>query len=273
MIKIATARTEEQWVAIATQSPRRELAAKVAQVRNKAQARRRNPGQRELLPAAPQMEALAREAPVRVGLEMSAEQFARYEALWEQLYKLGGVPAGADRSEVLLEALSGRVDELRGGTSSNASDCEHRTCREPAPRGAHRAKPPGFQIHVHQCPDCERASIQTSGGEKPIGPAEVERIRCDAILAAPKQRARSAIPPRTRREVLARDRHRCRTPGCTRTRFLEIHHRRPAARGGGNEPENLVTLCSACHRLAHNCGTRNTEVWSRESATTSPALE
>lgn len=40
-------------------------------------------------------------------------------------------------------------------------------------------------------------------------------------------------------------------PGCGRTRFLEVHHLRPRSRGGSNDPDNLVTLCSTCHRHAH----------------------
>ncbi|MBU2502534.1 HNH endonuclease, partial [bacterium] len=54
------------------------------------------------------------------------------------------------------------------------------------------------------------------------------------------------------RRVLARDGHRCQGPGCTNTRFLEVHHVLPRARGGTNRPDNLITLCSACHRHIHD---------------------
>jgi 5-methylcytosine-specific restriction endonuclease McrA len=57
-----------------------------------------------------------------------------------------------------------------------------------------------------------------------------------------------------RREVLARDRHRCRRKGCRHTRFLEVHHLVPRRQGGRNEPENLVTLCTGCHSLWHENG-------------------
>jgi hypothetical protein len=50
------------------------------------------------------------------------------------------------------------------------------------------------------------------------------------------------------------DGHRCAQPGCRNTRFLEVHHRRARELGGGNAAENLVTRCSACHRLAHEQG-------------------
>jgi 5-methylcytosine-specific restriction endonuclease McrA len=67
----------------------------------------------------------------------------------------------------------------------------------------------------------------------------------------PEKRNTSTIPPATRRKVLARDRHRCQAPGCEHTKFLEVHHVESRADGGGNKPENLITLCSACHRLWH----------------------
>lgn len=245
VIKVATPRTEERWVAEATASNRSQLAAKVARVRKKAANRRRRPGQAELLPAARVEEELVREVPQRVTLEMSPEQFARWEALWEQIQKRGG---GTDRVEEMLEALAVRVEEL--GTLNAGTAREIEGCETPAPRGA----TPAAVIHVHECPRCAAATIQTGRGEQPLATATVDRIRGDAVMATEGARARSTIPPRIRREVLQRDRHRCQAPGCAHTRFLEIHHRRPVAKGGGHEPANLITLCSACHRLVHGNG-------------------
>ncbi|MEZ4386867.1 MAG: HNH endonuclease [Candidatus Krumholzibacteriia bacterium] len=70
-----------------------------------------------------------------------------------------------------------------------------------------------------------------------------------------KARARlAAAAPRVRRAVLARDSHQCRAPGCHHRQFLEVHHVVPRARGGGNSADNLITLCSGCHRLWHERG-------------------
>ena len=41
----------------------------------------------------------------------------------------------------------------------------------------------------------------------------------------------------------------CRAPGCTHTRFIEIHHIEDWASGGLTDLENLLPLCSACHSL------------------------
>ncbi|MEO8183807.1 MAG: hypothetical protein ABI895_33705, partial [Deltaproteobacteria bacterium] len=37
-------------------------------------------------------------------------------------------------------------------------------------------------------------------------------------------RAQQTIPPALRRAVLLRDRRRCQVPGCTNTRWLDVHH-------------------------------------------------
>jgi len=50
-----------------------------------------------------------------------------------------------------------------------------------------------------------------------------------------------------RKQVLARDNFRCRTCGIR----LEVHHVVPLSKGGTNDPDNLITLCSKCHRAIH----------------------
>jgi hypothetical protein len=64
-------------------------------------------------------------------------------------------------------------------------------------------------------------------------------------------RAKQTIPPAVRRAVLARDRHRCRVPGCTHATFLDLHHVVPRSEGGSNDPRNLIGMCSAHHRATH----------------------
>lgn len=51
------------------------------------------------------------------------------------------------------------------------------------------------------------------------------------------------------RQVLERDRWHCQN--CGRSDQLEVHHIRPRSRLGDDAEENLVTLCSECHRSAH----------------------
>ena len=72
----------------------------------------------------------------------------------------------------------------------------------------------------------------------------------NADVGKPK-RAKQTIPPATRRLVLRRDRHRCVFPGCRHATFVDVHHIRSKADGGGHEAENLITLCCAHHRALH----------------------
>jgi ATP-dependent DNA helicase RecQ len=55
-----------------------------------------------------------------------------------------------------------------------------------------------------------------------------------------------------RYDILVRDRWKCRF--CKREREIEsltIHHIQPQCMGGSDEPDNLLTLCSDCHRELH----------------------
>lgn len=222
VVKVADSKNEEEWLAEAQKSSRRELEAKVTRAKRAAAV----PEQPTLVsePALPKASP-----PVRVAIEMTPEQFARYEKVMETLARANRT---GDRAEVVLEALAALVDDT-----------------EKAPRGARDRAP--FQVHLHECPTCETAHIATGKGDLSVDGSTRERARCDGQVAEPGKRNTSTIPPAVRRMVLARDRHRCSTRGCDHTGFLEVHHVKPRAQGGGNDSSNLITLCSACHRLAH----------------------
>ena len=59
------------------------------------------------------------------------------------------------------------------------------------------------------------------------------------------------IPTSTRKAIYCRDGYRCAL--CDSTQYLQIHHIIPRGKGGNNEPDNLITLCSKCHGAAHGC--------------------
>ena len=129
----------------------------------------------------------------------------------------------------------------------------HKTAQSGTPRGDFSSRPP-VQIHVHEDAKTGRMTVQTDAGERELSKAESERMRCDAAVCSHGGRNTTTIPPRVRREVLARDQHRCQAPGCGRTRFLEVHHIVSRQQGGSNRAENLTTLCGSCHRLWHERG-------------------
>jgi 5-methylcytosine-specific restriction endonuclease McrA len=226
---VADPTNELEWVKVAKEQSRRELEATVRQAKKLAsQQRKNNPDQGELMPR-PVPSAPPASVPVRVGFELTPAQYARYEAM---LAKIGHRGSKADLLLDMVEALL-------------VSD-------ENAPRGAFAD--PHYQIHIHECPTCAKATVQTPKGEMEITKTEVETAREDAQIHKPGGRNKSTIPPRIRREVLARDRHHCRRKGCNHTRFMEIHHIIPRSQGGANDPENLVTLCTSCHKLLHEKG-------------------
>ncbi len=236
IVAVASPETEKEWVDLALTKSHTQL--KEAAKKAKRQAAEVAAGQVAIFPEESVPNAMV---PQRVTLSMTPTQLARYEVLWEKLRKKGGLPA--DKVEALLALMQACVD-------GNSNQLEK-------PAG------PPVQIHVHQCPDCEKATVQTARGELTLSPEETERISCDAQISEPGQRNATTIPPKTRRQVLARDRHRCQTPGCPHTHYLEIHHKVPRAGGGTNDPDNLTTLCSACHALMHSRGSMAKETGPR----------
>lgn len=229
IVAVATPETQDSWLKAAKGS-RKELIREVKKVKRAAKV---DPGQAELLPAGNPVVS-PRELPVRFQVDLTPEQEARRAAMVERLHKLGVAPP--DRAELILEALAALVEINE----------EKKT-----PRGALASRPP-VQIHVHEIEG--KLTVQTHAGERDLGLAESERMRCDAAISRPGARTTTSTSPRVRREVMARDRHRCQSPGCERTRFLEVHHIIPRSHGGGNTIENLVTLCGSCHRLWHERG-------------------
>jgi len=208
IVRVASPKTEEEWVNKARICNRRELKEKV----KKALKRSCKKPAAELFAEKEPIAKLAAEVPVRVGLELSPEQHARWQVLWEKLNRRG---VTGSREEVLLEALACKLDELIGDTATDSTD------------SANRSALPPVQIHVHECTAC--GAVETGG--RRLGRADAERVRCDAAVSTLNGRNTTTIPPRTR--------------------FLEVHHLKPRSNGGTNAPTNLITLCSACHHLWH----------------------
>lgn len=217
------------------------------------------------------------ETPITLTHRWTPVQYARYEALLERVRKVAAVPRGATREEILLAALdalgsmpfmtmpsggdsAAGADPAAGdatatGTAATAPAIALAAAPAAAPAGPPAAAPAAagsrYQIIIYKCRECDRGEVRTSLGARTLSPAQMAAVECDAAVLGDDGRNRATVPPAMRRAVLARDGHRCRAPGCGRTRFLEVHHRLPRERGGDNRPDNLITLCSACHRIWH----------------------
>ncbi|MBT8241874.1 MAG: HNH endonuclease [Acidimicrobiia bacterium] len=110
------------------------------------------------------------------------------------------------------------------------------------------------------------AGVWLASGPR-IGPGTLERILCDStceIIARAQDGtpltvgdAQTAIPPRTRRWVLARDGGMCTADGCRSVTRLQPHHMEPRARNGDHHHANLTTLCWFHHHVViHGRGFR-----------------
>ena len=110
-----------------------------------------------------------------------------------------------------------------------------------------------MQIAISMCPSCKVARQNGAGVEIAIPPAAFERAACDAQwlgnVDGERARAVQDVTPATRKAVFARDKHRCRVPGCRSARNLEVHHIVHREDGGSHEPSNLVLLSSATTTL------------------------
>lgn len=236
VVSVATPGNENSWLQEARNSSRRELERKVKSSRARSTPRRlAERGQAKLPiatpPGADRHGQLEKATPLRIDFALTPEQFGRWEALLERLRKRGH---GLPQEELLMAALESLSDE------------------EARPRGQTTGSP--FKVILRRCPDCEATAVVTGRGELHLDPATATRIACDEERFAPGGESTRSLTPKQRRQVLARDGHRCQGPGCRGTRFLEVHHLKPRRRGGSHALTNLVTLCARCHQLLHERG-------------------
>ncbi len=245
--KITDESNQDEMLDFALNNSRRDVEEMVRKKKQEAKTRAQEKitGQQSLLPEPKVQKKRPRAVvPVRVSMEMSPIQYAKYEALWEQLRKKKNLSAG--KVDALLEIMAACLE----------NESLEKTTRVEVPetsntQGVRNNKPP-VQLHIHHCPECNSARVQTNKGELEIGEAELERIQCDCTISIPGERNTSAIAPSIRNLVLTRARHQCQMPGCHNTCFIEVHHIIPRAMGGSNDPSNLQVLCGCCHALVHN---------------------
>lgn len=98
-------------------------------------------------------------------------------------------------------------------------------------------------------PGCPNLSEQTYCEEH----ARAQRRATEAFTRSPGNRARYGRAWRKRREAYARAHpfcERCFEEG-RMTPLDEVHHILPVEEGGGDEDENLMSLCRSCHNKVH----------------------
>jgi 5-methylcytosine-specific restriction endonuclease McrA len=66
---------------------------------------------------------------------------------------------------------------------------------------------------------------------------------------SPRLRLDSTSYTKLQRQVLERDGWRCQV--CGSMQNLQVHHLKFRSQSGGDEEQNLITLCAECHARMH----------------------
>jgi hypothetical protein len=112
-----------------------------------------------------------------------------------------------------------------------------------------------YQILTTVCTACDQAWQHGGGRDLPVSATDLAIAECDAQRVGSDREPGTAVQdvtPKVRRFVMLRDRKRCTVPGCRAARHIDVHHIVPQYLGGGHEPENLTLLCSGHHRALHD---------------------
>ena len=111
-----------------------------------------------------------------------------------------------------------------------------------------------YQILTTVCEKCDQAWQHGGGRDLAVSTTDLAIAQCDAQRVGSDRepgKAAQDVTPMVRRFVMLRDRKRCTVPGCRATRHIDVHHIEPQHLGGGHEKENLTLLCSGHHRALH----------------------
>jgi hypothetical protein len=217
----------------------------------------------------------ARSVPVEAGAELDANA-RRYLLFRPDLFDVswrvrGLLPAleGAVVSQVLeqvaddLPDTPGAVAETR---QTRMADALAMVCADAA--GTGDTADPNVRVVTTVIVDTRNeagpAAFIPTGPR--VGPHTLEQLLCDSSIEVTgvtddgtplaHGTASTAIPPRTRRFVLARD-DGCVVDGCRSTHRLQPHHMVPRTAVGSNDPANLASLCWYHHHVViHRRGYR-----------------
>jgi hypothetical protein len=111
-----------------------------------------------------------------------------------------------------------------------------------------------YRVVVTVCADCGKATREGKNGPVEVPANELEAMACDSevldVRKGPKAISRT-IPPKVASFVQARDRGRCRVPGCRNRAWIHLHHE-GGWRNVGHDRLAVYTLCVAHHTARHD---------------------
>ncbi|MDJ0767866.1 MAG: DUF222 domain-containing protein [Ilumatobacter sp.] len=168
---------------------------------------------------------------------------------------------GLDDGGIVDAALREAKDSLfeRGNIDATWADALVEVARRSLDSVESPARRDRFRTWFHL--DVTDGAMTNTGGWR-LPDTVRDHLLCDGVvqpvweqegLPTSVGRTQRIVPDRTRRVIERRDRG-CRVPGCTATRFVEIHHIIHWLDGGPTDTWNLVSLCPKHHRLHHQGG-------------------
>jgi hypothetical protein len=281
LARVATAETEQDWLAASKGKTVRDIERLVA-----GHERGDRPDDAKKAHAVRHV----------LRFEVAAETLATFRHALQELRRQSGEHLDDDTALLLI------ARHVLGSTNCGERQAVTNDCRD---RDTGRAS---YQLALTVCERCQRGFQDASGERLEVDPAIIEMARCDAqrigrigsavveselptparcdaqhighvgstvmqsesptlSAAAPghgtlphvgqpdsgaTRRATQTIPPALRRHIICRDQGRCVVPGCRHTTFVDLHHIELRAEGGRHAADNLIVLCSAHHRAVHH---------------------
>jgi 5-methylcytosine-specific restriction endonuclease McrA len=177
------------------------------------------------------------------------------EETWAKFAHVQDLISSASYDEVLSRVLSQYIekhDPLKKAERAKSTNAQSMNAKVRHGRPAPESTAPESTASVkpaHGSPTQHTNSSQnehlTQQHDTPT-----QHDRCARVTAQPSQRRdRTKIPKEVEHAVNLRDQRKCQN--CKATRYLQFHHILEVAKGGADTAENLVTLCSSCHRAWH----------------------
>jgi len=168
---------------------------------------------------------------VELRVTVPAEFMVLLQRAVRRLSEQEGRPVG------VVPVLECALAELLAGPDPD----EQRRLAEEVRRDLAAEQTPWAAVAAEETPCPDEPELQVVSATVPAWENPKLSFNPESRLATPAQRS----------QILRRDGYRCSTPGCNHTLWLHVHHLSFYCQGGATVPDNLLVLCSACHRNLH----------------------
>ena len=236
--RVATTRTEGEWVRRALALTSRGLEREVAQCEPGDDP----PGYDDAKPLLP--------ARIRLRFDVdSTDALVLRRAMSRVRGQLGACLQMGDGA--VLAEVARRVLAEMDADPAEAEALAARPASEKTP-SAERVR-----IVIQECPTCsQRAHVGHDDVEREVSAELSETVDCDhERMETEGPRAghiSRSVPPSVRRLAFHRANYQCEIPGCACHIYLDVHHIRRRADGGGHDLQNVAVACPAHHGAVHD---------------------